>query len=117
MAVFAANITVIGRLVADPEVKQGTKGAFVTARVAVNHAKDRVSFFDIMTSGNQGDRLTEGVKGSLVHINGTLELQNYQTKDESWRTRAQIYANRVDVFYDERTKAAAAATEGTEKPF
>jgi single-stranded DNA-binding protein len=94
----------IGRLVANPEVRSNDKGTFCTGRIAVNHNKDKASFFDVIAFGNQGDRLSVGVQGNVIHVGGNLEIQNYETKDKTWRTRVQVFARQVDVFFDERNR-------------
>lgn len=79
------HVTLIGRLVADPESKTTANGKSVcNVRIAVDRKgrEKETDFFSCTAFGQTGDALsTYAQKGRLVAITGKIQLDNYLNKD------------------------------------
>lgn len=91
-----ANLNLEGRLVNDPEFKQGKDNReFCTFRVAINlwHGDQERSFF-VNCTGGEGisARIKKAgmKKGRLIHITGDLSVSDYQTRDGQTRTSLDV---------------------------
>lgn len=93
------NITLIGRLTKDVEVRQGNNGkAFAKVSVAVNRpGKDNEADFPRVTIfGTQAENLAKYQgKGSLIAIEGHITTGNYEKDGETIYT-TDIIADRVE---------------------
>lgn len=91
-----ANLNLEGRLVNDPEFKQGKDNhEFCTFRVAVNQwhgDQEQASFFNCTGGEAMSGRIKKAgmKKGRMVHITGDLVLRDYQTRDGQTRTSADV---------------------------
>ena len=97
-------VVLMGRLVADPELKQTANGASVTSfRIAVDR-----NFANKETGERQADFITivawrqtaEFVckyfrKGSMIAVEGSLQTRYYEDKDGNKRTAYEVVANNV----------------------
>jgi single-strand DNA-binding protein len=97
MAYDINSITIVGRLVRDPELSQTNSGKQMCKfSIASNKGKDAVAFFNVVTwdktAGNCGQYLK---KGSQVIINGRMDQNKYQDKNGQNRTSFFISANNV----------------------
>lgn len=79
------HVTLIGRLVADPESKQTTNGKSVcNIRIAVDRKgrEKETDFFSCTAFGQTGDALgTYAQKGRLLAVVGKIQLDNYTDKE------------------------------------
>ena len=79
------HVTLIGRLVADPETRNTPNGKSVcNIRIAVDRKgrEKETDFFSCTAFGQTGDALaTYATKGRLVAIVGKIQLDNYTDKD------------------------------------
>ena len=97
-------VVLMGRLVADPQLRQTTTGKNVASfRVACDRGRrdangqNQADFFDVVA----WDRSAEFVcryfqKGSMIAIDGRLQSRNYQDKSGSNRTAIEILAAHED---------------------
>ena len=91
-----ANLNLEGRLVNDPEFKQGKDNhEFCTFRVAVNQwhgDQEQATFFNCTGGEAMSGRIKKAgmKKGRMVHITGDLVLRDYQTRDGQTRTSADV---------------------------
>lgn len=105
------RIVLMGRLVADPELKTTNSGVSVTSfRIAVDRsyvkagAERQTDFFDVVAWRGCAEFVCRNfAKGSLIAIDGQLQSRNYQTKDGQNRTAIEIVAENVS-FTGERKK-------------
>lgn len=105
------RIIVMGRLVADPELKTTNSGISVTSfRIAVDRnyvkagAERQADFFDVVAWRGCAEFVCRNFsKGSLIAVDGQLQSRNYQTKDGQNRTAIEIVAENVS-FTGERKK-------------
>lgn len=92
----------IGRLTADPELKQTPAGVAVTAfTIAVNrrYQKDgerKADFISIVAWRQQAEFISKHFqKGSAIGIDGSIQTRNYEDKNGNRRTVTEVVADRV----------------------
>ena len=89
----------IGRMTADPELKQTNSGKSVSSfRIAVNRQRDRekVDFLDIVTWGKTAEFVNQWFsKGEPIGVDGRIETRSYEDKNGNKRTAVEIVAEGV----------------------
>ena len=98
-------VAIMGRLVADPQLRQTTTGKNVASfRIACDrngrrdpNGQSNADFFDVVA----WDRSAEFVcryfqKGSLIAIDGRLQSRQYQDKNGNNRTAIEIVAQNIN---------------------
>ena len=97
------NVILIGRLVADPELKTTHSGIEVTSfRIAVDrpYSKDgekKADFIDIVAWRKTAAFICQYfTKGKPIVINGSLQTRSYETKDGSKRFVTEVLADNVE---------------------
>ena len=82
------QLTAIGRLTKDPEIKKNSKGAdFVVFDLAVNKGygdNETTTYVSCCAGGILVSPLSKAKKGSLITITGELSTELYQKRDNSW---------------------------------
>ena len=132
-------IAVMGRLVADPELRTTQAGHSVCRfRIAcdrsyVQQGQERqADFIDIVAWRQQADFVSKYFhKGSMIVIDGSLQTRQYQDKNGNNRTAVEVVANNISfagaktadkpaaVSYDQQTRNAvqqAKATQNAPQP-
>ena len=97
------RVVLMGRMVADPELKQTNTGISVTSfRIAVDRsyvkagAERQADFFDIVAWRSSAEFVCRNFsKGSLIAIDGQLQSRNFTTKDGFNRTAIEVVADNV----------------------
>lgn len=110
-------VTIQGRLVADPEIRQTTDGKKVTTvRLAVENPFKRkdgtkhVTYLNVSCWNQQAEFVsTYFRKGDMLMVNGRLKPRQYETKEGEKRTSYDILA--VEVTSAGKKKDAAAAAQ------
>ena len=93
------TVSLIGRLAADPTVRQTSAGVVVSFRMAVQRpTKDKIAdFFNVSAFGKTAEYVSNYVaKGRLVVVNGRLETNAYTNKEGVNVQTVQIVANSVN---------------------
>ena len=96
-------VAIMGRLVADPELRTTTQGTNVcTFRIACerNYApkgqQRQADFVDIVAWGKTAEFICKFFqKGSMIAIDGSIQTWHYQGKDGSNRTAVEVLANNI----------------------
>lgn len=98
------SITICGRLVAEPEVKQTAKGVVTNLRVAVNERRrepdgkwtdGRSSFYSVSAWGELGTEAAACLStGNAVLVTGTLRVNNYKA-DGRTLERVEVTADHI----------------------
>ena len=96
-------VALMGRLVADPELKTTKSGNSVcTFRVAVDRSyaaqgeERQADFFTITAWRKTAEFVSKYFqKGSLIAIEGSLQTRQYQDKSGNNRTATEVLASRV----------------------
>lgn len=117
-------VAIMGRLVADPQMRQTTTGKSVASlRVAVDRGRrdpngqSQADFFDVVA----WDRSAEFVckyfqKGSLIVIDGRLQSRQYQDKNGNNRTAIEIVANNINFAGPKSSNGGSGANNGYAAP-
>ena len=98
----------IGRIANDLEVKyvRGKEGDFATLKfnLAVNKDKDKTNFIPVRVLGKLAENLVNyQKKGSLIGIEGSIEIDNFEDKDGNKITRVYVLANGVEYLEKKET--------------
>ena len=96
-------VAIMGRLVADPELKTTTQGTSVCSfRIACdrNFARQgeqrQADFIDIVAWRQQAEFVSKYFqKGSLIAIDGSLQTRQYQDRNGNNRTKVEVIASNV----------------------
>ena len=98
------HITLMGRLTRDPELRKTTTNKSVASfslaveRDAKNKDTDarETDFIDIVAWNRTGEFVAQYcAKGSLVAVDGRLQLRDWTDKDGNKRRSAEVIANNV----------------------
>ncbi len=95
------HIVLVGRLVADPELRQTQTGISVTSfRIAVDRPRGRDSadkqtdFFGVSVWRQRAERAAEFLrKGRLVLIAGRCQIREYTDRENNRRTAVDVVAD------------------------
>ena len=96
-------VAIMGRLVADPELRTTTQGHSVCSfRIACDRSyvqqgqQRQADFIDIVAWRQQADFVSKYFqKGSLIAIDGSLQTRQYQDKNGNSRTAVEVVANNI----------------------
>ncbi len=96
-------VAIMGRLVADPELRTTTSGVSVASfRIACERSFARQGeqrqsdFIDIVAWRQQAEFVCKYFqKGSLIAIDGSIQTRQYQDKNGNNRTAFEIVANNI----------------------
>lgn len=115
------SVNLIGRLVADPELRYTPNGAAVTnARIAVDQAGAFISekegyeagFFSVVVWGKQAESFAEYCrKGREVAVSGRLQQRYWDTDDEERRYVTEVVANRIDFLREPQGEGEDSASD------
>lgn len=102
------QVTLIGRFVATPELRQTASGTHVTtARVATND-RNGVEYHDVVLWGQLADFATQHLgKGRLVYVEGRLQSRQWQAADGSTRRTVEVVASRLQALTSKSAGSAA----------
>ncbi len=109
------RIVLVGRLVADPELRQTQQGIPVTSfRIAVDRPKSKdgekqTDFFGVSIWRQRAERAAEFLqKGRLVLVSGRVQIREYTDRDNNRRTAVDVVADDFQML-DSRPGADAQA--------
>lgn len=96
-------VAIMGRLVADPELRTTTQGNSVCSfRIACDRSfaqqgqERQADFIDIVAWRQQADFVSKYFqRGSLIAVEGSLQTRQYQDKQGSKRTAVEVVANNI----------------------
>lgn len=105
------RVILMGRLVADPELKTTQSGIGVTSfRIAVERSyakageERQTDFINIVCWRNTAEFVCKYFpKGSLIALEGQLQTRSYQDKDGTTRYTVEVLADKVS-FTGEKTE-------------
>lgn len=104
------NVTIIGRLTKDPEVKYTSTGmAICNISIANNSGtkeKPEVSYFDVIAFGKIAETCAKYLKkGSQISVSGYLRQNRWQNSEGKTMSRVEIVANGVQFIGGQKTDA------------
>ena len=96
-------VAIMGRLVADPELRTTQQGTNVcTFRIACERSytpknqQRQADFVDIVAWGKTAEFICKFFqKGSMIAVEGSLQTRNYQDKQGNKRTAVEVLANNI----------------------
>lgn len=95
------SINLVGRLTADPELKQTQSGKSVcsfTLAVSRPRVKDTTDFINCVVWNQSAEYLTTyGRKGNLVAVTGVLTSRKFDDKDGNHRTAFEVVCDSVSL--------------------
>ena len=95
------NVTIVGRLTRDPELRKTESGTSVVSfTVAVNRRfnRDETDFINVVAWNQTADFLAKyGDKGALVGVEGRLQTRNYEDKDGKMVYVTEVVADNVQL--------------------
>lgn len=104
---MTAQVTVVGNLTADPELRATKTGSSVLkVGVAVNRRwknkqdewEETVSFFDVNAWGELADNVAASLsKGSRVIVSGRMEQQSWENKEGQKQSKVVLVADDIGV--------------------
>jgi single-strand DNA-binding protein len=103
---MSSNVTIVGNLTRDPELRYTPSGAAVTTfGVAVNRRwqnresnqwEESTSFFNVTCWRDLAQNVAESLeKGSRVLVSGRLEQRSWQTQEGDKRSVVEVVADEV----------------------
>lgn len=109
-------VAIMGRLVADPELRTTTQGNSVCSfRIACDRSyvqqgqQRQADFIDIVAWRQQADFVSKYFqRGSLIAIEGSLQTRQYQDKNGNKRTAVEVLANNISFAGAKRQDAQSA---------
>ncbi len=109
-------VAIMGRLVADPELRTTPAGHSVCSfRIAcdrsyVQQGQERqADFIDIVAWRHQADFVSKYFqRGSLIAVEGSLQTRQYQDKNGNNRTAVEVVANNISFAGAKRQDAQSA---------
>ena len=110
------QVTLIGYLTADPELKQTPSGASVCPfsiavnRKIVKEGMPSCDFINIVAWNKTAEFITRFFKkGNLIGIEGSIRTRRYTDKNGANRTAFEVYVNNAQFVESKRDSAAPAA--------
>jgi single-strand DNA-binding protein len=111
------NVTLIGRLVADPEIRSTTSGKSVANfRIAVDRAYSkgndkRADFITIVAWEKTADFISKYFsKGSMIALRGEIQTRSYEDSSGNKRTATEVLAREVSFCGGKNESASAPST-------
>lgn len=117
-------VALMGRLVADPQLRQTTTGKNVASfRVAVDRGRKDVNgqnqadFFDIVAWDKSAEFVCRYFqKGSLIALEGRLQSRNYQDKSGNNRNAVEVVVSNVSFAGKEPAQSQNVANRAVSAP-
>lgn len=115
------KVILMGRLVADPELRQTANEVSVCSfRIAVdrNYSKEQekqTDFINIVAWRGTADFVSKYFsKGKMIIVEGSIQTRNYQDKDGQKRTAVEVNASNVMFGESKRQEESPAPTQERE---
>ena len=116
------RVVLMGRLVADPELKTTASGVSVTSfRIAVDRSytksgeERKADFFDVVCWRQTAEFVCRYFgKGSLIAVDGELQTRSYQAKDGTNRTVTEVVADSASFTGERRENTQSAPNDSYE---
>ena len=112
------NITISGRLTADPELNVTTSGKNVCSfTVAVRRDKETTDFIPCTAWNKTAENISRYfIKGSMIEVAGSLQTRNYEAKDKSKRTAFYVLVDKFG-FLEAKSEKTNAESSTENNPY
>lgn len=116
-------VALIGRVVADPELRYTPSGlAVTTLRIAVNRrfksesGENEADFFDVVAWKQSAEYASNYLsKGRLVAVTGRLQQRNWVQQDGQKRSKIEVVAENLQGLDKPQGNQASSATSNDER--
>ena len=103
------RVTLVGRLVAAPEMRTTNSGLHVTTVRVVTNDREQPEFHDVVLWRQLADfAVNYMAKGRLVYIEGHLQARTWEAADGTKRRTVEVVADRFQALSSQRPAEAAA---------
>ncbi|MEG1925237.1 MAG: single-stranded DNA-binding protein [Ruthenibacterium sp.] len=117
-------IVVMGRLTADPELRQTTSGiATCSFTVAVDRSfakkgeERKADFINVVAWRQAAEFVCKYFhKGNMIAVDGSLQTRNYEDKTGAKRTAFEVVANNINFTGEKAATPAQGTTAPTQAP-
>lgn len=117
-------VALMGRLVADPQLRQTTTGKNVASfRIAVDRGRkdanghNQADFFDIVAWDKSAEFICRYFqKGSMIAVEGRLQSRNYQDKSGNNRNAVEVVVNNVSFAGNKESQSQNVANRAVSAP-
>lgn len=102
---MSANITIVGRLAGDPEIKFGVSGTPIAKFTVVSSGRKKtetgwedvdVTFWNVTAFKRLAENICESLsKGNEVVLTGKIKIETYETAEGERRSRTEVIADTV----------------------
>lgn len=114
------KVTLVGRISTDLELRYtGSNKAYCRFNLAVNRMNEGTDFIPVTVWGKPAENLVQYQnKGSLILVDGSINMSNYTDKDGNNRTSFEIMTSNVQFLGGKKTNNDEITTEQVEEdPF
>lgn len=110
------SVLLIGRLVADVELKNNETRSWARGRVAVARTKkDEADFFNFVVFGQPAEYLSNyAKKGHMISIQGEIQNSQYTNKEGNTVNTVEIIAQAVSIVNSPRNSDSSADNSSAE---
>lgn len=120
MSLNLNQVSLAGRLVAEPEMRTTASGTSVTTfRIAINRkmTEDTTDFIPVVCWNKTAEFVDKYfTKGQAIFVSGELHSRQYEDKDENKRTAYNVNAYQVD-FVESKNASNANKSKEENQPF
>lgn len=117
-------VALMGRLVADPQLRQTTTGKNVASfRIAVDRGRkdanghNQADFFDFVAWDKSAEFICRYFqKGSMIAVEGRLQSRNYQDKSGNNRNAVEVVVNNVSFAGNKEAQSQNVANRAVSAP-
>lgn len=90
------KLTLIGRCGKDARIGTTSKGTnYAAVSVAASAGKNESTWFDVVAYDKQAEWLAKATKGTVVYVEGPVQISSYQAKDGTQKSNLQVTAYQV----------------------
>lgn len=109
----------IGRICTDLELKFTTGGKpYVRFNLAVNRVGEGTDFITVVVWNKQAENLIQyQTKGSLISVEGSLNVSNYTDKEGNKRNSYEVMAQNIQYLGSKKEEVSQSSTITESDPF
>lgn len=124
MSLEVNEVTLVGNLVKDPELRDAGASKVVNFALGVNRSyktkdgekQSEANFFDVEAWGRLAEIVDDfGSKGRRVFVRGRLKQDTWEAEDGSNRSKIKVVAHSVDFIDGPKQEDAPAKSAGGKK--
>ena len=113
------KVTLVGRISTDLELRYtGSNKAYCRFNLAVNRMNEGTDFIPVTVWGKPAENLVQYQnKGSLILVDGSINMSNYTDKDGNNRTSFEVMTSNVQFLNSKRTNDETTTESVKSDPF